>query len=350
MTSAGRRERFAPAAIEVIGLPAAVGQAIEDEVARVSPPALVRAAAELGRCYQEESGGRAVRFDSREARLAYVVARMPAIFRVNQLVYAELGRSFPAIDITNLLDLGCGPGSATLAARQILGGLQSATLADRDPEWLEISRRLVAASDPQLAAASRYTALDLCDAADLGEHDLVTVSYALGELPPHSAGALVQRAWNSARRAIVIVEPGTPHGFAVIIAARDLLIAAQARIVAPCTQAERCPLAAAEDWCHFDTRVERTSRHRSIKSANRPYEIEKFSYLIAAREPPPTPPHAARIIRHPLKKSGHVVLDLCNSAGAAERSVISRRNKPLYRQARAAKWGGLWPPDSGEAS
>jgi ribosomal protein RSM22 (predicted rRNA methylase) len=328
---------------QTMRLPDAVEQAIEEDAAGLPAHALVKAAAELGRDYHQASAVRTARIDSNAARIAYLVTRMPAIFQVNQLVDAQLADLCPDIDIRSVLDLGCGPGTATLAAQQIFGSLQAGTLVDRDPAWLEVSRRLLAAAEEHLAAASRFVTSDLRHRDRLEEHDLVTISYLLGEMAPTSSTTLVERAWASTRRALLIVEPGTPRGFAAIIAAREALIAARANIVAPCTHAGQCPLPAA-DWCHFDTRVERTRRHQRVKAGTLPYEIEKFSYVIAAKEQPTLPARAARIIRHPLKKSGHVILDLCTSGGTAQRLVISRRNKESYRQARAAKWGDLWTP------
>ncbi len=328
-----------------MGLPEALERAIENAAAGIPAPVLAKSAAELGRGYREGGSGRTPRIASEAARVAYLVARVRAIFQVNRLLDAELQDLCPAIDIRSVLDLGCGPGTATLAAQQSFGRLQTATLVDREPRWLEMAERLIAAADARLAAASHYMAVDLRDGANLGEHDLVVFSYALGELPEPAAKALVERAWASARRAIVIVEPGTPRGFGAILAARDALLAARANIVAPCTHGRRCPLAGA-DWCHFDTRVERTRRQRHVKAGTLPYEIEKFSYLIAAHEPPAMPARAARIIRRPLKKSGHVILDLCTCQGTAQRLIISRRDKDSYRDARAAKWGG--PLDTGQ--
>lgn len=169
----------------------------------------------------------------------------------------------------------------------------------------------------------------------------MVISYALGELSKSLAADVTQWAWTQARQAIVIIEPGTPRGFAGILTAREALIAAGANIVAPCTHARRCPMAA-DDWCHFDTRVERTRQHRQAKSGTLPYEVEKFSYIAAARRAPPALVPAARVIRHPLKKSGHVILDLCTEEATVERMIVSRCDQEAYRQARAAKWGDLW--------
>ena len=323
-----------------MAIPEAVQRAIEEGAAQISAPALNQAAAELGREYHQDADA-APGISSPAARIAYLVTRMPAIFQVNEILHAELQELCPGIEIRSLLDLGSGPGTAALAAQLTFGELHSATLVDRDREWLEWSGRLIAAAGAPLAGASRLVTADLPSAAPIEPHDLVIISYVLGEMAPREATVLSERAWRCARRAIVVVEPGTPRGFAAIIAAREALIADRAFIVAPCTHAARCPLAP-PDWCHFDTRVERTPLHQRVKSGARPYEIEKFSYLIAAKEPPAIPPNAARIIRHPLKRSGHVILDLCTSGAAAQRQVISRRDKQSYRPARSAKWGDLW--------
>jgi ribosomal protein RSM22 (predicted rRNA methylase) len=54
-----------------------------------------------------------------------------------------------------------------------------------------------------------------------------------------------------------------------------------------------------------------------------------------------------RIIRSPLKKRGHVVMDVCYPDGALRRSVVTKGKEgrlPLfYRAARKSQWGGLYP-------
>jgi ribosomal protein RSM22 (predicted rRNA methylase) len=323
------------------GLPHALRQAIEEQAQTQPPESLLRAARELGRNYNDPAFELSPRIASDAQRLAYMVTRMPAIFQVNQIVEAELRRLCPRLAIGSLMDLGCGPGTATLAAMPIFDEIKEVTLADRDPQWLEMGRRLIGNLDPQPTYRSHFARFDLRAPSALGAHDLVVISYALGELGGSDARGLTQWAWEQACRAIVIIEPGTPRGFASIVAAREGLIGAGASIVAPCTHIGLCPMKAG-DWCHFDTRVERTPQHRWAKSGTLSYEVEKFSYIVAAREPAPTGPEAARIIRHPLKRSGHVILDLCTSESTAQRLVVSRRDQETYRQARAARWGDRW--------
>jgi len=54
-------------------------------------------------------------------------------------------------------------------------------------------------------------------------------SYSMGELSLADALQVVDAAWRACGGALVIVEPGTPAGYARVIAARDQLIRRGAR-------------------------------------------------------------------------------------------------------------------------
>ncbi len=66
------------------------------------------------------------------------------------------------------------------------------------------------------------------------------MSYVLKELTAAARTELVD-AVAAAGQAVVIVEPGTPDGYARIIEARDRLIAAGLRIAAPLPAQRRLP-------------------------------------------------------------------------------------------------------------
>lgn len=111
----------------------------------------------------------------------------------------------------------------------------------------------------------------------------------LNELTAADRAALVDAAAGAAR-AVLIVEAGTPAGYARVIEARDRLIAAGFRVAAPCPHSAACPIVPGTDWCHFAARVSRSSLHRQVKSGSLAYEDEKFSYVAATRLPPNPPP------------------------------------------------------------
>lgn len=319
-------------------LPEELQEAIQSEVEKVERTTLARASAQLTRHYK--AANFSAPFIKGEAhRAAYLAVRVPATYAANQNVFSEMRRLAPQAEVTSVLDLGAGPGTALWAAAGIFPGLREATLIESDEAWLKLGSRIAGRSSWPLLRQAQWMRHDLRAEFDYPAHDMVVLSYALGELPPLAADALLRRAWNCATKFLVIIEPGTTRGFGVVHAARSALIAAAAEILAPCPHRDACPLAAAGDWCHFSQRVERTSLHRRLKSGALAYEDEKFSYVVASRQS--FAAAAARIVRHPQKRSGHVQITLCTRRGLETRTV-SRSQGEDYRLARQAEWGEFW--------
>ncbi|HEY6293621.1 MAG TPA: small ribosomal subunit Rsm22 family protein [Terriglobia bacterium] len=323
-------------------LPEQLRIAIEHETGKIERRALRRAVAELTELYQARDHSTPI-LPSEAHRAAYLAVRLPATYAACRRVFEEIRRLAPEARTTSVLDLGAGPGTALWAAADAFPNAGQATAVDCDAAWLKLAKRLAAEGPYPLLAQAQWRAGDLVREENYPQHDLVIVSYALGELSPSDREALVRRAWNSAAQFLVIVEAGTPRGFSSVHSARETLIAACAKILAPCPNRLACPMAAAGDWCHFSQRVERTSLHRQLKGATLAYEDEKFSYLVASRDYASS--GLARLVRHPHKNPGHVQLRLC-SAGQIEARTVARSQKEAYKLARRAEWGETWkgPP------
>lgn len=319
-------------------LPEELERAIQDEVEKAEQRDLLRASNELTQRYKAGSFSLPA-IDSDLHRAAYLLVRLPATYAVAARVFAEIRRLAAAVEVSHILDLGSGPGTAVFAAAEVFPSLRHAQLIDSSDAWLRLGRRLAADSSHTALAAAQWTRYDLCAEVALTPRELVVLSYSLGELPPPAAQSLVLRAWRASSQFLVVIEPGTPRGFATVLAARSALIAEGAHIVAPCPHRDACPMSGTRDWCHFAQRVERTSQHRRLKSATLGYEDEKFSYVIATRQD--LRPAAARIVRHPQKLSGYVQLILCTRQGI-EKQTVTRSTRDAYKLARRAEWGGVW--------
>ncbi|KAF2773876.1 hypothetical protein EJ03DRAFT_249129, partial [Teratosphaeria nubilosa] len=171
-------------------------------------------------------------------------------------------------------------------------------------------------------------------------------------------------------------------------------------IIAPCTNHTGCPMyvqkgfvKGRKDICHFEQRYIRPRFLQGVLGAkDKNFEDVKFSYLAVMRgrdlreqvaniteaanttNPPtdagtstttpviqgkgatdaafegfatlPTPPSSLtlpRTILPPLKRRGHVILDLCTPSGTLERWTVPRSHgKQAYRDARKSRWGDLW--------
>jgi len=321
-----------------VRLPENLLGAIQREAGRADPTALARASQELTRSYKAGSYSRPP-IQSAAHRAAYLTVRLPATYAANWRVLAEIRRLAPQVDIRSLLDLGAGPGTAVFAAAEIFPELQQATELEASDPWLNLGKQIASESPHPVLHEAEWIRQDLESTFDASPHDLVVISYALGELAAEAGEMLLDRAWSFAKQFLLIIEPGTPRGFSVIHRARGAMISAGAHILAPCPHSRACPMAGTSDWCHFAQRVERSSQHRKLKGAALGYEDEKFSYVIASRNN--FPAVAARIVRHPQKRSGHVGLVLCGPQGL-ETKTVTRSDKQNYKLARQAQWGDAW--------
>jgi ribosomal protein RSM22 (predicted rRNA methylase) len=313
--------------------------AIQRETDKVDRRKLVQATAQLTEHYQAADFSTPA-IATEAHRAAYLAVRLPATYAAIRRVFAEIRLLAPQHEVTSLLDLGAGPGTALFAAAEEFPDLQRATLLESDAGWLVLGQRLAEQTTSPLFKQAQWLKQDLRSGLSCEQHDLVVISYTLGELPPAAAEAVLNKAWKCARKFLVLVEPGTRRGFAAINAARSSLIANAAAIIAPCPHHHTCPMAAAGDWCHFAQRIERTSLHRQLKVGELGYEDEKFSYLVAAKNN--STMTAARIVRHPRKHSGHVQLVLCTAQGQIENRTVTRSSKETYKRARKAEWGDSW--------
>ncbi|MFI6945615.1 small ribosomal subunit Rsm22 family protein [Streptomyces sp. NPDC050422] len=271
---------------------------------------------------------------------AYAAYRMPATFEAVRSALDALRDAAPDWAPAAHTDVGGGTGAASWAVAGAWDGPRTTVLDWAEPA-LALGRELAGASAiPGLRAAEWQQARIGKDLV-LDATDLVTVSYVLGEITPEARTALVDAAARAAQ-AVVIVEPGTPDGYARVIEARDRLIAAGLTVAAPCPHSDACPIEPGTDWCHFSARVSRSSLHRKVKGGSLPYEDEKFSYVVATRFTPR--PVEARVTRRPQIRKGQVLLELCTRDEALRRATVTKRHGALYRAARNTDWGDAWPP------
>ncbi|WP_405612541.1 small ribosomal subunit Rsm22 family protein [Streptomyces sp. NBC_00076] len=268
---------------------------------------------------------------------AYAAYRMPATFEAVRSALDAFAAAVPEWVPAGHVDVGGGTGAATWAVSATWDGVRPVTVIDWSEPALALGRE-VAAANPALRDV-RWQRSRIGTALD--DTDLVTVSYVLNELTAPDRAALVDAAATAAQ-AVVIVEPGTPDGYARVIEARDRLVAAGFQVAAPCPHSAACPIVPGEDWCHFSARVSRSSLHRQIKGGSLAYEDEKFSYVAAARFP--VTPAPSRVVRRPQIRKGQVLLDLCETDERLSRRTVTKRHGDLYKAARDADWGDDWPP------
>jgi ribosomal protein RSM22 (predicted rRNA methylase) len=266
---------------------------------------------------------------------AYLVTRLPATYAAVHACLRELPADFAP---QSFLDAGSGPGTASWAAVEIFPDIARIVMLDNNATFLELAKNLSASSSH--AALKQPTALvgDFNLAAEGMACDLVVASYALAEMPLGKSTKAALALWRNCKQALVMIEPGTPQGFARILEARSALISEGANIVAPCSHANACPMVG-QDWCHFKVRLPRSREHLHAKNATVPFEDEKFSYLIASRDS--VIKQNARILAPPVASKPAISFKLCSETGLSLHSV-ARRNREEYKRIRKLGWGDVF--------
>ncbi|SEG99835.1 Ribosomal protein RSM22 (predicted rRNA methylase) [Nonomuraea solani] len=319
-------------------LPDDLRSALDQALARFSPQELAGSVAQLTERYRTgiSTGGNHLR--SRADIAAYAAYRMPATHAAAATAMRQAAALTPGFEPRSHLDAGGGTGAAIWAASRIWPSIEKITVIEHDPHIIDLGKRLV--RDTAALRGTTWRQASITAALDRPPADLVTMSYALGELPEPERPKVVR--WLAQDAAMVlIVEPGTPAGYATIAQARDVLRSQGMTIVAPCPHDGACPIQPGRDWCHFSVRLPRTALHRRIKAGTLSFEDEKFSYVAATPAPRPRP--EARVLRHPQKRKGVVALRLCTETGGLRDETVSKRQGDLYRQARDVEWGDGWP-------
>jgi ribosomal protein RSM22 (predicted rRNA methylase) len=313
-------------------LPAELSAALNTKLQGLSRSDAAARAAVISRTYRDGGGSGAIRTEA--DALAYALARMPATYAAVTASLNALREVRTDFAPKSLLDVGAGPGTATWAAAEAFASLESFTLLD--------ANRALRALALDLAGGSlRLRGIDYqhgnarAALADAPAADLVVASYVIAEIGDAEQAALTDLMWAKTRDTLLVIEPGTPAGYARIIALRARLIAAGAHVAAPCAHDGPCPLQA-PDWCHFTQRLPRSRAHMQVKGVELPFEDEKFSYVALTRAPVARRP--ARVLAQPVVNKIEVAAKLCTPDGLVL-AKVPHRSKADYARARRWRWG-----------
>jgi ribosomal protein RSM22 (predicted rRNA methylase) len=319
----------------VIGpaLPAELRATLEAKLEGLSRSDVGSRAAVISKTYRDGGGSSAIK--SVADALAYALARMPATYAAVSACLNALIDTRPDFVPERLLDVGAGPGTASWAAGEAFASLKSFALLDSNKALRTLALELLGASTR--FAGLRYEGGDarvLLEEAETA--DLVVASYVIGEASEAERKSLTEAMWARTRDTLAVIEPGTPAGYARILALRAQLIAAGAHVLAPCPHERPCPLVS-PDWCHFSQRLARSRAHKQIKNADLPFEDERFSYIVLTRQTPAVV-RRPRVLAQPAMSKAEIAAKLCTPGGVTL-TKVPRRDKEAYGKARHWRWG-----------
>lgn len=268
--------------------------------------------------------------------IAYAAARLPATYAVINRCLGELS---PHYMPSTILDLGAGPGTASIACLERYPAC-SPTLIESNKDAIQLGQKLL-----ENYPKATYKQGDLLKIQEQTCYDMVIASYVWGELTSDQQIELFRKVLGLFQDYLLLILPGTPQDFRTLIRLREFVINQtdypDIQILAPCTHSLSCPLTGADqlDWCHFFVRLPRANFHRHLKSAQLAYEDEKFCYLLLSKKT--VIKTSGRIIKNPQHRGGHGKLDVCME-GEIRQISYSRAKSPHYKEWKNLAWGDLW--------
>lgn len=263
--------------------------------------------------------------------LAYSIIRMPATFCAINKVLEETIKRYN-INIETALDIGSGTGAGEWAIYDNCTNIKEILCIEREENMINLAKKLLEA----------YTGItwinqDIVKSKVNNKADLVIVSYIINELLEEAKEKVINDIFNTFNKVLIFVEPGTPEGFSNIRKIQQLALKNNLYVLAPCTAQSECKLPK-EDWCHSVIRVERNKIHKFLKSAEVPYEDEKFSYIAISKQNLEV--KGSRILRHPNIYSGFIKTKLCTN-GIIEEKTFTKKDKELFKKVKKSKCGDL---------
>jgi len=293
----------------------------------------------------EAREGASLSFKKEEASV-YALGRMPATIAAIKDVLRRLQQKKPKFSPVSFLDIGSGPGSFLWAFLEYFPKFERGVLLEGNSYFLDFLRLFIKEGESSFKSLQnveimKKNIINISLMENEEYFDLVNLSYVLSEISEKDQIELLKKAWNRTSDVLMIIEPGTPKGFLNILHARHFFREQGGFFCAPCPHENRCPLENRKDWCHFSVRLKRSNFHKRLKSAFLSYEDEKYAYLIIQKKPIERNIRESRILKKPIKRTGHIIFDGC-SQKRDERITISKKTPQLYKKAKGKEWGDLW--------
>ncbi len=223
---------------------------------------------------------------------------------------------------TELVDIGCGSGAASLGLRPF-ARFERILLYDSDSRIAARAahlHRTLSSVQPSAGAEVQSAKLDLHTDSPptFSANQLLVLSYFLTEFKDErTTASLIRRLTAGQLGGLVIIEPSTAEDARSLQRLRSTLLEAGFHIWAPCTHSADCPLLlhSEKDWCH-DRIVPFKPNWWDALEAKLPIKNQTvtFSYLLARRELPLTVPNLTRVTGDTLVEKGKNRQLICRSS------------------------------------
>eukprot|EP00997_Jenningsia_sp_PLL12_P009215 NODE_613_length_1562_cov_65.808328_g504_i0.p1 GENE.NODE_613_length_1562_cov_65.808328_g504_i0~~NODE_613_length_1562_cov_65.808328_g504_i0.p1 ORF type:complete len:389 (+),score=82.86 NODE_613_length_1562_cov_65.808328_g504_i0:337-1503(+) len=286
-------------------------------------------------------------------------------------VLREAQRRLQSFQPRYQLDFGTGPGAFVWAASVVFPSLENIIAVEHSEPMMEVGKFMTEGiQKPERMLWQSFFETT----SKLLFHDLITMSFVLSEISPGMRQDKVQAMWKQCTGMMMIVEPGTPLGFSLVLEAQKAVLELKDQedppvVLAPCPHSLTCPMTGTSSWCHMTQKywllntedqgkpdyttlsyvilcrssLLKQNNGGSTSSASDgtapEHELPEvgFRFNDALKNPQP------RLILPLMTSNMLTIADLCHKDGTLKRHIITRRWPSMWRWARIAKRGDLCP-------
>ncbi len=315
--------------------------------------------ATLSRLFTRDRSGLGLRYlDDPALAAGYAAYFLPVNFAKVQLLLNELPKDWADKPRLSVLDVGAGPGTASLAVRDWLRTRDRSrttplqvTAIDHSQAALAQMKRLWAAYgqqmdgvDDQLVTSNEQIeevtrGKDRSAVTRRAPFDLIIVANALNELFPDLSDSVDRRtslvasllSVLKADGTLMIIEPALRSTARSLHHVRDRLLEQRVcGLYSPCLHDRPCPaLTKPEDWCHAERAWEPPSWITELdQELHFIKDALKFSYLLLRKDGRtivPRQPDLYRVVSERLVFKGEQRAWLCNERGRSEVGRLNRK-------------------------
>lgn len=168
-----------------------------------------------------------------------------------------------------LIDLGAGPGTFSLAWRELFG----------PGEFIQVENSEAMKKQARKLWDGNFPAQEMKHTG-LVTDGVILFGHSANEM---DAETVIQYIEKYSPTDILFIEPGTPEFFAKMLDIRSELIRSGWHVLYPCPEESECPMRKTSDWCHqfihvsHDPEVERLSQIMRLDRKLLPLTVQLFS-------------------------------------------------------------------------
>lgn len=169
-----------------------------------------------------------------------------------------------------LIDLGSGPGTFSLAWKELFGS----------SEFLQVETSPVMRKQARKLWDGLYSPDEMKQEGNPAGNKILLFGHSANEMGAEAAMSYIEKY---SPEHILFIEPGTKEFFSKMLNIRKAILASGWHVLYPCPEETECPMKGTDNWCHqfvhvsHDPEVERLSQMMKLDRKLLPLTVQVYS-------------------------------------------------------------------------